>query len=167
MQAAIDTALQNNEGLSAESFKALAAKKMQQTAWSLPNAELVYGRGQIQSNYQDDSWEFTQKLAFPGFYGAQKKVLKADYQMAQQDYAAATFSIKAAVSETYYQYLHALEKERIYQRIEKQLAQLLKLADLRLAAGESNIIEKSAAAQQMAEALKQLQQVKLAVNSWG
>jgi cobalt-zinc-cadmium resistance protein CzcA len=162
LQAAIDTALQNNEGLSAESFKALAAKKMQQTAWSLPNAELVYGRGQIQSNYQDDSWEFTQKLAFPGFYGAQKKVLKADYQMAQQDYSAATFSIKAAVSETYYQYLHALEKERIYQRIEKQLAQLLKLADLRLAAGESNIIEKSAAAQQMAEALKQLQQVKLA-----
>ena len=162
LQAAIDTALQNNEGLSAESFKALAAKKMQQTAWSLPNAELVYGRGQIQSNYQDDSWEFTQKMAFPGFYGAQKKVLKADYQMAQQDYAAAAFSIKAAVSETYYQYLHALEKERIYQRIEKQLAQLLKLADLRLAAGESNIIEKSAAAQQMAEALKQLQQVKLA-----
>jgi len=161
LPAAIDSALKNNPGLTAESYRTLAAKKMMGSAYNLPNTEVLYGRGQIQSNYQDDSWEFTQRMAFPGFYAAQKKVLQADFEMAKQDYKLASFSVKATLSEVYYQYLYALEKEKIFGKIEKQLAELLKLAQLRLAAGESNIIEKSATAQQMAETLKQLQQVKL------
>ena len=162
LSAAIDSALNNNPGLTAASYKTMAAQKMQGSAWNLPNAEVLYANGQTQSFYQDNSWEFSQRMAFPGVYTAQKKVLQADYDLAKQDFRLASFSVKAELSEVYYQYLHVVEKEKIFEKIEKQLAELLKLADLRLAAGESNIIEKSATAQQMAETIKQLQHIKLA-----
>lgn len=161
LAAAIDTALKNNPGLSAESYKALAAKKMIGTAWDLPKAEAIYGSGQIQSFYQDNAWEFTQKMAFPGYYAAQKRMLKAEYELAKLNYQSGSFSVKAAISEVYYQYLHAREKEKMFNEMEAQLVKLLSLADLRLAAGEINMIEKSATAQQMAITLKELQQIQL------
>lgn len=160
LKAAIDTALKYNEGLSAEAYRVQAAQKMQKTAFALPNTEVMFVNGQTQSFYQDDSWEFSQRFALPNVYAAQKSVLKNDYKLAQQDFTLAKFSVRAEVQRVYLQYLYAKEREKLYVKLEQQIGELLKIAKLRLDAGESNIVEKSAAAQQMAEVMKQLQQIK-------
>ncbi|MCG9879068.1 MAG: efflux RND transporter permease subunit, partial [Bacteroidia bacterium] len=160
LQAALDTALKNNEGLSAESYRVQSVQKLQKTAFTLPNTEVLFVNGQTQSFYQDDIWEFSQRFALPNVYAAQKSVLKNDYKLAQQDFALAKFNLRAEVQKVYLQYLYALEREKMYVKLEQQMSELLKIAQLRLEAGESNILEKSAATQQMAEVIRQLQQIK-------
>ncbi|OYU95431.1 MAG: CusA/CzcA family heavy metal efflux RND transporter [Bacteroidetes bacterium B1(2017)] len=161
LSASIDTAFAHNKGLSAQEYKTKAAQKLKGSAWNLPNTMAQYEKGQINSNYSDDRFVVSQSLAFPTVYLNQKKVLKAEYELAQQELGAQKLDLGAEVSRQYYSYLFLDEKERILLSYDTAIVEQLKFSRLRMRAGESNIIENASAEQQRAESMKLLQQTSL------
>jgi cobalt-zinc-cadmium resistance protein CzcA len=161
LKAAIDTAYIYNEGLSAQDYKTKASQKMQGSAWNVPLTTAQYERGQLNSNYNDDKLLLSQSFAFPTFYANQKKVLKAESRLAEQNFMAEKLNLRAEVSKQYYTYLYLSEREKLLQASKTQVEELLRLANLRYSSGESNIMEKASAQQQMAESMRLLQQVLL------
>ncbi|MDZ4667467.1 MAG: CusA/CzcA family heavy metal efflux RND transporter [bacterium] len=161
LKAAIDTAYLHNEGLTAQAYKTKASQKLQGSAWNLPLTNAQYERGQINSNFQDDRIMVSQAFAFPTVYANQKKVLKAEYGLAQQNYATEKLNLRAEISRQFYTYAYLDEREKLLLAYQKQINELLKMTDLRLKAGESNVMENASAAQQMAESMRLLQQVAL------
>lgn len=159
--AALDSAYKYNQGLNAQDYKLKLAQKMKNSAWNLPMTTAQYEQGNINSNFSDNRFVVSQSFSMPNVYLNQKKVLKSEYELAQQDYGVQKFDLRAELSSQYYFYLFYAEKEKRYQAYHDAIKAQLALADLRLKTGESNVIEKASASQQMAEAMRQLAQVQL------
>ncbi|MCF8255411.1 MAG: CusA/CzcA family heavy metal efflux RND transporter, partial [Bacteroidia bacterium] len=161
INAALDSAFKNNQGLSAQAYKTKFAQKMKGSAWNLPQTSAQFEQGQINSAFTDNRFVVSQSLAFPTVYLNQKKVLKAEYDLAQQEYQSQKLDLRAEVSKQYYAYVYLLEKEKQLQEFDQRLMEQVRLSELRLKAGETNIIEKASAEQQRAESMRILQQVVL------
>ncbi len=83
-----------------------------------------------------------QNILFPSVYFAQKKLNKANYNLESTSYAIKEKALKRQVTSNYYQYLHAVEKEQIYKKLDSLYQNFSNLAQRRFELGETNYLEK-------------------------
>lgn len=100
-----------------------------------------------------------QSIAFPTVYKKQKNVYTEEWKKSLLNVSLKEFELKKAVSYTFYDILYWKEKEKLLNETLKLYSDFFDKANLRLKAGESNILEKTTASNQKSAIEIQLIQV--------
>lgn len=161
LQTAINTALENNRNLKNEKLKSEYSKALIKSANDIPQTGVTFDYGQINSAYNDMKFGVSQNIAFPTVYKKQKNVYTEEWKKSLLNVSLEEYELKKAVSLTFYNILYWKEKEKLLNEILKLYTDFSDKANLRLKAGESNILEKTTASSQKSAIeiqLKQLQQ---------
>ncbi len=161
LQTAINTALENNRNLKNEKLKSEYSKALIKSANDIPQTGVTFDYGQINSAYNDMKFGVSQNIAFPTVYKKQKNVYNEEWKKSLLNVSLKEYELKKAVSLTFYNILYWKEKEKLLNEILKLYTDFSDKANLRLKAGESNILEKTTASSQKSAIeiqLKQLQQ---------
>lgn len=161
LQTAINTALENNRNLKNEKLKSEYSKALIKSANDIPQTGVTFDYGQINSAYNDMKFGVSQNIAFPTVYKKQKNVYTEEWKKSLLNVSLEEYELKKAVSLTFYNILYWKEKERLLNEMLKLYTDFSDKANLRLKAGESNILEKTTASSQKSAIeiqLKQLQQ---------
>ena len=161
LKAAIDTALKNNLQVKNEHLKATYQQMMIHTSTVIPQANLFVEAGQINSIYTDTKFGFSQTFSFPKVYTKQKELLQQEWTSSVLNIAVKESLLKRQVAQVYYMLLYSDQKRILLQYADSLYTGFYKKAELRLAKGESNILEKVSAETQLGlinQQLNQLQQ---------
>ncbi len=157
---AINTALQNNRNLKNEKLRSDYAKALIKTSNAdIPQTAVTAEYGQINSAYNDMKFGISQNIAFPTVYQKQKNLYTEEWKKSQLNVSLKEFELKKAVSQTYYQLVYNVEREKLLNETLLLYTQFLEKANLRLKAGESIILEKTTASNQKSAIDIQLKQV--------
>lgn len=159
LQAAIDTALANNLNIKGEKLKANYQQQLIQSANQLPSTNVMAEVGQFNSIYTDNRIGLSQSFSFPTVYAKQKNLLTQEWKAANLNVSLKEAELKKLVSETYINLVALYQKEQLLQKSDTIFAEFLRKATLRLAKGESNILEKVTAETQRANVKLQLTQL--------
>ncbi len=159
LNAAIDTVLQNNLLLHSEQLKAEYAKKMKRSAWNLNQTILSAELGQYNSIYNDNRMSISQSMLFPTVYARQKSLLNEEWILAEKNTILKKLDLITEVRKVFYEFLFLTEKEKLISGNDSMLLQFVKLAQLRLKTGETNVLEAATAEQQRGQLHIQLMQL--------
>lgn len=143
--AAIDTALKNNALVKNEKLKAEYQQMMIQSSAIIPKTNFTAEIGQVNSYYTDNRIGISQSFSFPTVYSNQKKVLTEEWKTAVLSVSLKEADLKKAVTQVFYTIILLQEKKKLLLKVDSNYAAFLSKADLRLAKGESNILERTTA----------------------
>jgi len=158
-QEALDTAISNNLNLKNEKLKSEYQKQLIKTAVSLPQAVLQAEYGQLNSNYLDNRFGFSQSLEFPTVYSNRKKMATDEWKKSEIGVAFRTSELKKQVAKSFYNLVNLEEKKILLLKVDSIYARYLERADLRIKVGESNILEKTTIENQRLQIRHQLNQL--------
>lgn len=160
LKAAIDTALKNNLQVKQEQLKSKYQQMLIGTSVNISQATLFGEAGQINSSYMDTKFGISQSFNFPTVYSRQKELLKADWKNSVLSVAVNEALLKKQVSQVYYTLVYMEQKKRLLQHTDSLYLDFYKKAELRLAKGETNILEKTSAEIILGQVQMQLNQLK-------
>lgn len=157
---AIQTALQNNRNLKNEKLRADYAKALiKSSSTDIPQTAVTADYGQINSAYNDLKFGVSQTIAFPTVYRKQKDLFTAEWKKSQLNVSLKEFELRKAVSQTYFLLVYWKDKAQLLTEALQLYSNFLDKANLRLKAGESNILEATTASSQKSAIDIQLKQI--------
>jgi len=156
LQAAIDTALRNNLLIKSEVLKEQYQKKLRNSAISIPHTGVAFEGGEINSAYTDSRISIMQSFSFPTVYSRQRKVFNEEWKMALFHTGLKEAELRRAVSEKFSMIVILKEKEKLLTVADSNFTAFLLKSDARFRSGESNILEKATAENQLAHIRLQL-----------
>ncbi len=159
LQAALDTAIKNNLNVKRQKLKAAYQQQLTKTAYTILPTNIVAETGNYNSAYLDNRIGLSQNFSLPTVYNKQKTLLNQQYKTANWAVTVKEEELKKNVAETYFNILYLQEKEKLLQESDTIFSEFLKKATLRLAKGESNILEKTTAQTQITNVKLQLKQL--------
>jgi len=159
LEAAIDTALKNNLLIKNEKLVSAYQQALTKTAKSLPQATVTAELGQINSVYFDSKVGIGQSFSFPKVYQTQQNLLNAEWQRSVLAVNVREVDIQKQVAQVFYELVYLQQKKRLLQFADTLYSDFFKRAELRLAKGESNILEKATAETQLGQITTQLNQL--------
>lgn len=160
LKAAIDTALKNNLQVKHEQLKAKYQQMLIGTSANLSQATIFAETGQINSSYNDTKFGISQSFSFPTVYSRQKDLLKADWKNSVLSVAVNEAILRKQVSQVYYTLIYMEQKKHLLQQTDSLYLAFYKKAELRLAKGETNILEKTSAETLLGQLQMQFNQLK-------
>lgn len=160
LQSAVDIALKNNLSIINETLKADYQKSLINTAKMLPSANFSGEFGQINSIYVDTRFGMGQSFSFPKVYESQKNLYNEHWKSSELNVKMTEQILKKQVTQTFYQLLYLQQKSQLLQFADSLYAAFYNRAELRLAKGESNVLEKVTAENQLGQIRVQLAQLK-------
>jgi cobalt-zinc-cadmium resistance protein CzcA len=159
LQAATDTAVKNNLQVKNEQLKAQYQQMLIKTATALPQAGLLAEAGQINSIYTDTKFSLSQSFSFPTVYARQKALLQQEWKSSILNVAVKEASLKKQVAQVFAAILYTRQKKTLLQYADSIYTAFYTRAALRLAKGESNVLEKASAETQLGQIHNQLNQL--------
>lgn len=160
LQEVVDIALKNNRNLKNEKLKSEYTKALIRSSSDIPQTGVTVDYGQINSALTDMKFGISQNIAFPTVYKKQKNVYTEEWKKSLLSVSLKEYELKKAVSLTFYNILYGKEKEKLLQETLKLYTDFLDKANIRLKAGESNILEKTTASNQKSAIEIQLKQLR-------
>ena len=145
LETAINTAITNNLGVKSEKLRANYQEQLIKTYHNLPTTNFVGDFGQNNSIYFDNRLGAVQSFSSPKVYARQKDLLTEEWKVVALGVTLGESELKRTVSETFYSLVYLNEKEKLLLKIDTIYAEFLRKAELRLAKGETNILEKTTA----------------------
>lgn len=146
--AAVDSAVKNNLRFKGELLKSNYRNLNVRSQLVTPKTDVFTENGQINSYYYDNRVGLSQSIYFPRVYSKQKSVIGAVEVAENNRISMSGKQLKFAVLEAYSQLGVLLEKRRILLYNDSLFTDFLKRAEMRLKAGESNVLEKNTAENQ-------------------
>ncbi len=159
LQAATDTALRNNLQVKNEQLKARYQQMLVNTSANIPQASLLAEAGQINSIYTDTKFSISQSFSFPTVYAKQKGLLQQEWKSSLLAVAVREAQLKKQVAQVYGMLLYVRQKKLLLQYTDSLYTAFYTKAALRLAKGESNVLEKASAETQLGQIGIQLRQL--------
>lgn len=159
LQAAIDTALKNNLQVKNEQLKAQYQLMLTKTAVLLPQTNFIAEAGQINSIYNDTKFSIGQSVSFPTVYARQKQMLQQEWKASVLNVAVKQALLKKQVAQVFYNLVYLNQKKTLLQYTDSLYRAFYKRAELRLAKGEANVLEKASAETQLGQIELQLNQL--------
>lgn len=142
---AVDLALRNNLTVKNEKLKSQYQEKLIKSSLNVPQASFSAEAGQINSAYTDTRFGISQSISFPTVYTHQKKLLSEEWKSAVLTIALREIELKRAVTQLFYTLILFREKEKLLIKADSIYVEFLSKTNLRLAKGESNILENTTA----------------------
>lgn len=160
LSAALDSAYKNNLLLQGESKSILAANAIYNSPYSIEPTTIDAEYGQFNSIYKDNRFGISQSFSFPTVYKRQKEMMQIKNAMAYHQYDAKKNQLRRDVEIAYCGIVYLKEKEKLLLQTDSIFKIMLKTAEIRLNAGESNALEKEFLTIQELELRSQLLQLK-------
>ena len=145
LQDGIDMAFRNNLTVKNEKLKSEYQQILIKSSLNIPQANFSAEMGQINSVYNDNRFAISQSISFPTVYTNQKKLLNEEWKTAVLTIALREIELKRAVTQIFYTIILFREKEKLLIRADSIYAEFLIKTNVRLAKGESNILENTTA----------------------
>jgi cobalt-zinc-cadmium resistance protein CzcA len=148
---AIEMALKNNSGQKIASLATDREKALLKGTVNLPKTDFLFSQGNINSQERDNSFNLTQRLAFPTLYGSQKKLAQARIESSQLGQAVRSNELIRDVKSAYSRLVYFKAKGLVLSEQNSIYSGLMKASDLRYQAGETSHLEKATSAAQAME----------------
>lgn len=149
LQAAIDTALKNNLSVKNEKLKASYQQMLVATATSIAPTSIITEYGQTNSFYADSKLSISQQFSLPVVYKKHKALFEQEAKNSFLNIAVKETILKKQVEQSFYHLVYLKSKLQLLSYIDTLYSSFQKKAALRLQAGESNILEKATADNQL------------------
>ena len=159
LQAAMDTAIKNNLQVKNEQLKTQYLQRLIKTAKAIPLTGVTAEAGQINSIYTDTKFGVSQSFSFPKVYISQKELLQQEWIAGLLHVTVKEAELKKQVAHVFYTIIYMEEKKQLLQYADSLYAAFYKKAELRLAKGETNLLEKASAETQLGQIRLQLSQL--------
>ena len=141
----INLALSHNLSVKNEKLKSEYQQKLIKSSLNIPQTNFSVEAGKINSAYTDTRFGISQSISFPSVYSNQKKLLNEEWKTAVLTIALREIELKRAVTQLFYTLILFREKEKLLVKADSIYAEFLSKTNLRLAKGESNILENTTA----------------------
>lgn len=148
---AIEIALKNNIGQKIAGFETEREKALLKGAVNLAKTDFLFSQGNINSQERDNSFNLTQRLAFPTLYGSQKKLAQARIESSQLSQAVRSNELIRDVKSAYNRLVYFKAKGLLLADQDSIYSALMKASDLRYQAGETGQLERATSAAQAME----------------
>lgn len=160
LKAAVDMALENNLLVKNEQLKAQYQQLMINTVTVIPKTGIIADAGQINSIYTDTKFGISQTFSLPKVYTRQKQLLQQEWKASLLNVAIKEALLKKQVSQVFYMLVYLKQKKELLQNLDSLYSAVYKKASLRLAAGETNVLEKASSEMQLGQIGIQLNQLR-------
>jgi len=151
LEQAMNTAVQNNNGLKASQYNIDYNKALKGTATDIGRTSATLMYGQYNSYYNDNNITVSQTIPFPTAMIRQAEYYSATTKSAEYNQEVTQNELLLRVKTTYYLLQYSKAKQALLQRQDSIFMVFLKSAELRLKTGESNVLEKATAESQLFE----------------
>ncbi|MEO8416439.1 MAG: CusA/CzcA family heavy metal efflux RND transporter, partial [Ginsengibacter sp.] len=145
IDAAIDTALKNNQELKNGQTRSTYQQMLIKTSAAIPQANAYAEAGRMNSAYNDSRFGISQTFNFPTVYKRQKELLQHEWESSLLDVSLQKKQLKKLVQQVFYQMLYTGKKMKLLLYADSLYSSFYTRAVLRLEKGESNILEKTSA----------------------
>ena len=159
LQAAIDSALKNNLSVKNEKLKASYQQMLVATATTIAPTNIVAEFGQINSFYTDTKFSISQQFSLPVVYKKHKALFEQEAKNSFLNIAVKESILKKQVEESFYHLVYLKSKLQLLSYIDTLYGSFQKKAALRLQTGESNVLEKATADNQLGLVQTQINEV--------
>lgn len=157
LAAAWDSAARSNRILRQEAIRIDYYRQLKASAYALPATNISTELGQINSAYTDNRIAVTQNVAFPTVYRRQHALLSATWEAAILNRNLKQAEVKRITTELFYTIRVLREKERLLIQADSIYAAFLQRAQIRLQAGETDVLEQATATSQRGQIQMQLE----------
>ena len=153
---AIEIANTNSLQIKNEKLNNEYLQRMTKTAYDIPNTAIGTEFGQFNSNVFDVKLGVSQSFKFPVVYKKQKQLLVAEASQGQWNEAIQKRELTKQVTQVFYEMIYLKEKEKLLQKTDTIYSEFLRKSTLRFDKGESNVLEKATAENQLGQIKIQL-----------
>lgn len=156
LETAYEKALQNNLDLKTGQLKTEYQRQLRNSYRTIDPLNVSVELGQINSAYFDNKFSASQSIRLPKFYNAQKTVLEEEWKNSLLSLNVQKWQVQREISLIYNNLNYLDEKEKLLRKTDSIYSRYYQRAELRLKAGESNILEKTTAENYRSQAEIQL-----------
>ncbi|MDF2193510.1 CusA/CzcA family heavy metal efflux RND transporter [Paraflavitalea sp. CAU 1676] len=149
LKEALDSAVVNNLQVQNRRLRATQAKELIKTATNLPKTSVNVEYGKFNSPYTDNRVSIVQGFSLPGVYNRQKNLLSEEWKAKLVETELQEADIRKITTVIFYELLLIDKKEALLQQMDSSFSAFLRVAALRLKAGETNMLEKASAENQL------------------
>ncbi len=153
---AIQMALDSNLSVRSAALSIDVQKALKGAAFDLPKTTIDAEYGQFNSYTNDNSVTVSQSFAFPSVYIHRSRLANANIRSEEWQYKATQLEIATQVKQVYWQYAYLVSKQKLLSYQDSLYSGLLRAAELRAKAGETNRLEMITARSQSLEIKNQL-----------
>jgi cobalt-zinc-cadmium resistance protein CzcA len=153
---AIQMALDSNLSVKSAALSIDVQKALKGAAIDLPKTTIDGEYGQFNSYTNDNSITVSQSFAFPTVYVNRSKLANANIRSEEWQYKVTQLEIATQVKQVYWQYAYLLSKQKLLSYQDSLYSGLLRAAELRAKAGETNRLEMITVRSQSLEIKNQL-----------
>ncbi len=153
---AIQMALDSNLSVRSAALSVDVQKALKGAVIDLPKTTIDGEYGQFNSYSNDNSITVSQSFAFPAVYINRSRLANANIRSQEWQYKATRLEIATQVKQVYWQYAYLLSKQKLISYQDSLYSGLLRAAELRAKAGETNRLEMITARSQSLEIKNQL-----------
>jgi cobalt-zinc-cadmium resistance protein CzcA len=130
-------------------LRAEQAKELIRTGADLPKTSVSAEYGKFNSPLADDRLSVTQNFSLPTLYRRQSRQLGEEWKAALLETELKEAEIRKLTTGIFYELLLVAEKEALLGKMDSAYSAFLRVAALRLKAGETNVLEKASAENQL------------------
>ncbi len=142
MQACVDSALANNLTVAGGKIAVERAEELAKTAFELEPTQLTLAQDPTSGGSPDNALTLSQTFSLPQVYSARRRLLRAEAATERRRQALTAAETASAVRGAYCTVLYHRERRLILERAGDAYAHFLKIAEARLAAGETGRLER-------------------------
>lgn len=149
IEEALDSASTNNLLIANRKLRAEQARQLIKSGNTISKTAINAEYGNFNSPLTDDKLSITQTLSLPSVYSRQRKQLTEEWKSALLNVDLQEADIRKITKNVFYELLILHEKEQLLLKMDSTYTTFLRIAVLRLKAGESNMLERATAENQL------------------
>ncbi|WP_316838625.1 CusA/CzcA family heavy metal efflux RND transporter [Pedobacter gandavensis] len=151
LKEALDSATTGNLLVKGQKLRAEQAHQLIRTAGDIPQTNLSGQYGKFNSSLIDNGFGVSQSFSLPTLYARQKTRGVEEWKLSLLDVDLKQAELKKLTSSMFYELLVIAEKEALLVAMDSTYREFLRIATLRFKAGETNMLEKATAENQLTQ----------------
>ena len=149
LSATLDSLYKNNISLKSAQLKADYSKQLSKTATTISPLSISGEYGKFNSNLMDNKLSVNQSFSLPNVYARQKDKFLAEWKTSLLQRELSKADLTKLATQVFYDLLAVEQLQKLYLDADSAYKKLKQLAELRLRTGESSLLEKASADNQI------------------
>jgi len=149
LDAVLDSLYNNNISLKSSQLMADYSQQLSKTATTIAPLNINGEYGKFNSNLVDNKLSVNQSFSLPNVYVRQKDKLLEDWKAALLRKELSKAELTKITTQVFYELLVVAQQQKLYLQADSAYRKLKQLAELRLKSGESNLLERASAENQL------------------
>ncbi|WP_294673718.1 CusA/CzcA family heavy metal efflux RND transporter [uncultured Fluviicola sp.] len=159
LQAAIDSAVKNNNYLKVSEMQVKYAQALTKSGFDIPQTEVGFEYGQFNSKNLDNKWLISQTIQFPTVYRNQERLVQTTIRMSEIRFDQNVLNLEIELKRVFYEFLLLEERRKLLLQADSMFSGLQQKLTQRFENGDLDILEKAAADNQRIQVANQLNQL--------